>query len=69
MSLFIKDDTIYSQEGTTQGDPLGMSMYDLAIVPLIKKLPTSLRQTGYTDDAAATAKIAELCGWWDEISS
>ena len=67
-NLFIEDDTIYSQEGTTQGDPLGMPMYALATVPLIRKLPTSVQQTWYADDAAGTGKIIHLRTWWDEIS-
>ena len=67
-NLFIEGDTIYSQEGTTQGDPLGMPMYALATVPLIKSLPTSVNQVWYADDAAATGKIADLREWWDEIS-
>ena len=66
--LFIDGDVILSQEGTTQGDPLGMPMYALATVPLIKKLTTSVKQTWYDDDAAATGKIADLRVWWDEIS-
>ena len=43
-------------------------MYALATLPLIKKLPTSVRQVWYADDAAATGKIAKLRGWWDELS-
>ena len=66
-SLFIEGDTLLSQEGTTQGDPLGMPMYALATVSLIKKLPTTVKQTWYADDAAGTGKIANLRGWWDEI--
>ena len=37
-------------------------------MPLIKKLPTAVKQTWYADDAASTGKIANLRGWWDEIS-
>ena len=66
-SLFIEGDTLLSQEGTTQRDPLGMPMYALATVSLIKKLPTTVKQTWYADDTAGTGKIANLRGWWDEI--
>lgn len=66
--LFIDGDVIHSQEGTTQGDPMAMPFYAIATVPLIKKLPTNVKQTWYADDAAATGKITKLRGWWDQIS-
>ncbi len=63
--LFMDGGIILSQEGTTQGDP---PMYALATVPLIKKLTTSVKQSWYADDAAATGKLSNLRTWWDEIS-
>ena len=37
-SLFIDGDCIFSREGTTLGDPLAMSMFAVATVPLIQQL-------------------------------
>ena len=48
--------TLYSNEGTTPGDPLVMSMYALATLPLIQKLSDPClpnTQIWYADDATA----------------
>ena len=63
--LFVDGDILLSQEGTTQGDPLAMSMYALATIPLIKRLKNNSKQIWYADDAAATGKLADLRMWWD----
>ena len=66
--LYIDGEVILSQEGTTQGDPLAMPMYAVATLPLIKRLPESVTQVWYADDAAALGHTADLREWWDELS-
>ena len=42
-----------SQEGTTQGCPLAMAMYALALAPLTKRLQSDCKQVWYADDVLA----------------
>ena len=67
--LFVDGDTLLSQEGTTQGDPLAMPMYALATIPLIKKLKGNSKQIWYADDAAAIGRITDLREWWDHLTT
>ena len=67
--LFIDGETIVSQEGTTQGDPLAMGMYALGTLPLIHELKPHARQVWFADDATAGGKLTQLREWWDKIAS
>ena len=60
--LFVDGSTLLSQEGTTQGDPLAMPMYAIALKPLIDRVnqPLDVTQVWYADDAAATSNINAL---------
>ena len=54
---------ISSLEGTTQGDPLALSMYALAVVPLIRQLHSTVpdaSQVWFADDAIAVATDSAL---------
>ena len=58
---------IPSTEGTTQGDPLAMAMYALAVVPLIRQLHTvvpDVRQVWFADDATAAGSLSSILDWW-----
>ena len=69
IQLLIKGEVILSQEGTTQGDPLTMAMYAIAITPLINRLEsTGIKQVWYADDATAGGDLTCLRAWWDRIS-
>ncbi|KAL5505646.1 hypothetical protein EMCRGX_G007111 [Ephydatia muelleri] len=57
----------FSQEGTTQGDPLAMLMYALAILPLIRRIADNVQQAWYADDAIATGSLKNLRIWWDKL--
>ena len=51
----------------TQGDPVAMAMYALALIPMIAKFGNIEKQAGvwYADDAAAADPLTDLCTWWD----
>lgn len=66
--LFIDGECLLSQEGTTQGDPLAMPTYAVATIPLIERLPDSVTQVCYADDASALGSVANLRVWWDELA-
>ena len=66
------DGEIASCEGTTQGDPLAMAMYALAITPLIRELHnrhSEIDQVWYADDASSAGSCSNLKKWWDCITT
>ena len=53
---------VYSKEGVTQGDPLSMMMYAVAVLPLIRELVERDKwdQNWYADDSACFATLPRL---------
>ena len=59
--LFIDKRVIKSQEGTTQGDPIAMAMYGVAILPLIDMLEDqNLTHKWYADDGNVAGSLESL---------
>ena len=67
--LYVDGTTLHSQESTTQGDPLAMPMYELALLPLIKNVNSDLSatQVWYADDATTASNITNLHVRWDAL--
>ena len=65
--LFIDHEVIYSQEGTTQGNPLAMDMYAISTLPLIHKLPNCVQHIWFADDPSTGGQLDHLRTWWDSI--
>ena len=59
-----------SAEGTTQGDPLAMSMYSISLQPLILLLHnrSTAKQCWFADDATGAGPLEEVKQWWDELT-
>ena len=58
-----------SAEGTTQGDPLAMSMFAISLQPLISLLHnrSTAKQCWFADDAIGAGPLEEVKQWWDEL--
>jgi hypothetical protein len=65
--LFIQGKTLISDEGTTQGDPLAMAMYALAVAPLMKKCASEATEVWFADDASAGGSIIDTFTWWEKL--
>ena len=58
---------LLSQEGTTQGCPLAMAMYAIALVPLVKHLLPLCKQVWFADDATGCDEFATMRAWFDTL--
>ena len=61
--LFCDSQTLFSNKGTIQGDPL--AMYAIGTHPLLCKLDKVAKQAWYVDNSAAGSSIENLKKWWD----
>ena len=62
--------TLYSMEGTTQGDPMAMPMYSICTRVIIDSLRMEcpdVRQAWLADDASAAAKLHQLFDWYVKL--
>ncbi len=68
--LFVDGEVLKSNEGTTQGDPLAMSMYAIGTLPLINELAhhVETQQVWFADDASDAGKLEKIKVWWDQLS-
>ena len=69
--LLVDGEVLWSEEGTTQGDPLAMSLYALATIPFINHLSNvpDVKQVWYADDVSAADHLTSLRSWCDNLSS
>ena len=57
---------IVSKEGTTQGDPMGMLMYAIGTIFLIRNLKgPDWCQNWYADDSSCMGKLENVRRWFD----
>ena len=69
--LFVGGETIFSSEGTTQGDPLSMAIYALATIPLINQAQAAaedVTQCWFAVDAGAGGFLKDLLQWWRTLA-
>ena len=60
-NLYVNNTVLTSTEGTTHGDPLAMSMYEIRIIPLVEFLQNpNVTQKWYADDGSAAFDLRSL---------
>ena len=67
-NLYVNGKTLLSQEGTTQGDPLAMSMYGIALLPLMDLVnEEGVLQKWYADDGNVAGSIESLRNLFEKL--
>jgi hypothetical protein len=63
------DECLYSKEGVTQGDPLSMLLYSMAVLPLIQSLnqESQVIQNWFADDASAAGELKDVKQWMQQL--
>ena len=71
--LFVQgsNKVLLSKEGVTQGDPLSMMMYAVALLPLIRSLAVSHRwiQNWYANDSSCIGEVFFVRQWFEQLLS
>ena len=62
--------SLYSEEGAVQGDPLSMFVNATATLPLIEQLKDENKYTQiwYADDSSAIGNIDNIHGWIEKLN-
>ena len=68
-NLYVNNTVLTSTEGTTQGDPLAMAMYEIRIIPLLELLqnPNAGKIQSYADDGSAAFDLRSLRAKLDNL--
>ena len=67
-----KEDTLLSEEGTTQGDPIAMAMYSIGMSVMQSELAyeeTNIKSAAYADDYFGAGTIKNLRSWWERLET
>ena len=69
--LVVGDQEISAEEGSTQGDPISMFMYAIALSPLTNLTGDNrcfnIKAAFFADDGTGCGKLVDLLNWWQEI--
>ena len=67
--FIVSGEKLRSSKGTTQDNPLAMSLYAISLQPLITRLQvnSAASQCWYADDAAGCGPLRDVKTWWDEL--